>query len=376
MALRAHDKSNTDTHQRTGRHHINHALSLRLERSGKVAGGPEQEHGEVERARGLDRNEKWGGRRPMFTSASLPFARTHAHQRTSRISPLTKLLCQTSFLLHVHGGTKLGVTHTHTHTRKDRGEKMPSPRPQPPLVSSILTPILTPHATASVAVLALAVALREQVMSSGAPSAATMANWEPLALCAAAGSVAARVISRGAGLAGALPIAARVAQLTACSLLFTASPAAGAWLVAAAGAAAALVPWSSAEEEATFGALPATTPAAVTETVGGPDKLVLVLYDPAGGSRTNAAVAALAAYAARVKGGSVRTDGGRGGGGRPPTFARLDAARWPEVVGALAGYEEPVALPVVVVWEGGKVVRRVGGRGVPTSEGRWESTLM
>jgi len=44
-------------------------------------------------------------------------------------------------------------------------------------------------------------------------------------------------------------------------------------------------------------------------------------------------------------------------------------------VGALAGCEEPVALPVVVVWEGGKVVRRVGGRGVPTSEGRWRSAL-
>jgi len=246
--------------------------------------------------------------------------------------------------------------------------------------------VLTPHATAVVAVLALALILRDRVLATGSPSAATMAQWEPLAAAAAAASVAARAAGRGVGGGWAcLPTAVgRVAQLTACSLLLTGWPAAGAWLVAAAAASAALVPAVPAfapgsPEDA---ALPATTPAAAASTVaataGGEDQVILLLHDPAGGSRAAASVAALARFAAGGRGPRARAGSRR-------TFARLDAARWPEAArSALVGRSSsssssdrgPVALPAVVVWQGGACVRVVVGVRAPTSEERWEERLL
>jgi hypothetical protein len=254
---------------------------------------------------------------------------------------------------------------------------------RPPSLATTLSP--TPHATAVVAVLALYAVLRAHVLASGTPGAATMREWEPMAAAAAVASVVARVASvagrRGGSslhtVAAALPIAGRVAQLTAASLLLTASPAAGAWLVAAAGTAAALVPAEPAfaPGSAVDTALPATTPAAAADAakLGGAGSYVLLLYDPAGGARAAAAVAALARFAAAR---SERPD--------PPTFARLDAARWPEAAAALAGgggedqsggAQILAALPVVVVWAGGQAVTRVQGRRAPTTADGWERAL-
>lgn len=249
----------------------------------------------------------------------------------------------------------------------------------------------TPHAVAVVAVLALYATLRARVLDTQSPGAATMEQWEPIAAMAAAGSTLARAMAmasrsdpgtppleRGvAALAAALPIAGRVAQLTAASLLLTASPAAGAWLVAAAGTAAALVPAAPtlAPGSPADAALPATTPAAAAEAAAASTSArpyILLAYDPAGGARAAAVVGALARFVAQRGAGS----------GVPPTFARLDAARWPEAAAKLVrgGHvsvgEGPPLLPAAVVWEGGRAVRRVEGGRAPTTVGGWERALL